>query len=550
MTKTVAAWLNKDSRLFLSRGYLQPGQTAEERIRQVAEAAERILGVEGFADEFEEDVLKGWVSMASPVWSNFGFGRDLPISCNGSYIDDDMAEIIRKNAEIGMMTKHGAGTSAYYGAVRGRGFEISGGGFSDGSVNHMEITQTMVNTISQAQVRRGNAAVYLPITHPDIKEFLGIRDEGHPIQKLSIGVTITDEWMDSMIEGDKDKRKLWTRIIQKRFETGFPYIIFIDTVNRGRSKWYKDQGMEIFASNLCTEIALPSSRNESFVCDLSSLNAVFFDDWKDSGVVRRLMMFLDAVMTDYINKTENIPFMEDARRFAMRHRAVGVGVLGWHSYLQSKMIPFESMEAKRLNIEIFKTIREQCEAASKEMAVLFGEPEVLKGYGYRNSAWMAPAPTTSSSFIMGAPSPSIEPENSNYYIKDLAKGKFTHRNPYLKALLKEKGKDTSAVWSDILSHGGSVQHLDFLSDHEKAVFKTFGEIAQIEIIIQAAQRQKYIDQSQSLNLMIHPNASVKDVNLLMIEAWKLGVKSLYYQRSTNPAQEFARDLLNCAACEA
>lgn len=543
-------WLNKDSRTFLSRGYLKEGQTAEERIRQISERAEEILGIPGFADEWEQDILKGWGSLSSPIWSNFGNPRNLPISCNGSWIPDDTGEILRKNAEVGMMSKYGAGTSAYFGAVRWRGADISTGGVSDGSVHFMEMLQSTVSTISQSNVRRGNIAVYLPIDHPDIKEFLKIKEEGHPIQHISFGVTVTDDWMDSMIDGDKDKRKLWTKVLQKRAETGYPYIFFTDTVNRGRSKWYKDQDMKIWASNLCTEIALPSSWNESFVCDLMSLNVLHYDEWKDTDFPKRAAYFLDAVMTEYIEKAKGIQWMEDAVRFAERHRAIGVGVLGWHSLLQSKMVAFESVEAKVLNVEVFKLIREKVEEASREMAVKYGEPEVMKGYGFRNSAFMAPAPTTSSSFILGQVSPSIEPENSNYYIKDLAKGKFTYKNPHLKKLLKSKGLDDAATWADILVHGGSVQHMETLSDQEKKVFKTFGEIAQIEVIMQAADRQRYIDQSQSINLMIHPSAPLKDVNALTIEAWKLGVKTLYYQRSTNPAQEYARELLSCVSCEA
>lgn len=550
MVDVSSRWLNKDSRTFLSRDYLLPGQTAEGRIHEIAVEAGKRLGIEGFAEKFEGYALRGWISMSSPVWCNFGLDRGLPISCNGSYIPDSTSEILRKNAEIGMMSKYGAGTSAYFGAVRHRGADISTGGKSNGTVHFMEEFQTTVDIISQSNVRRGNCAVYLPVEHPDIKEFLTIMDEEHPIQKLSWGVTITDEWMEDMIDGDKAKRKIWTRIIQKRFETGYPYVIFIDNMNNGRPRWYKDQNLRIFASNLCTEIGLPSWSDESFVCDLSSLNLLYYDEWKDTDVVKVLAYFLDAVMSEYIEKTANIPFMEDANRFARRHRAIGIGSLGWHSLLHSKMIPFESTEAKALNDEIWKLIRKEAYEASAEMAKLYGEPEVLIGYGMRNATLLAQAPTTSSSFILGQVSPSIEPENSNYYTKDLAKGKFTYKNPFLVELLKKNGKNTPEVWQNILVHGGSVQQLDFLTDHEKAVFKTFGEIPQIEVILQAAQRQKYIDQAQSLNLMIHPDASIKDVNLLMIEAWKLGVKSLYYQRSTNSAQEFARNLLSCVSCEA
>lgn len=543
-------WLNKDSRTYLGRGYLKEGQTAEQRIREIADAAEKLLGIAGFADEFEDYMMRGWISLSSPVWANFGAGRGLPIACNGSFLEDDMDSILGKTAEIGKMTQLGAGTSAYYGALRPRGSAISTGGTADGPVHYMELVSTTTNVVSQSNVRRGHCAVYLPVEHPDIKEFLNLREEGHSIQNLSLGVCISNQWMEEMIAGDKVKRKLWARIIQKRFESGYPYIFFTDNVNNGAPEVYKDKGMKIYASNMCVEIALPSSGNESFVCCLASLNLLHYDDWKDSGVARALTMFLDAVIQEYINKTEGVPFMEDARRFAMNHRAIGVGVLGWHSFLQSKMIAFESAEAKRLNVEIHRNIFGKCLSASQELAKLLGEPEVLKGYGRRNTTLMAIAPTTSSSFILGQVSPSIEPLNSNYFTKDLQKGKFGYKNPFLKELLHAKGYDNKETWDSILINGGSVQHLEFLSEQEKSVFKTFGEIPQIEVIIQGADRQKEFDQGQSLNLMIHPDSPLADVNKLMIEAWKLGVKTLYYQRSTNPSQELARELLSCKSCEA
>lgn len=543
-------WLNKDSRTYLGRGYLRENQTAEERIREIADAAEKLLGIKGFADEFEDYMLRGWISLSSPVWANFGMERGLPIACNGSYVGDNMDSILYAAAEIGKMTQLGAGTSAFYGDVRPRGTPINSGGNADGPVHYMELVATTTNVVSQGNVRRGHCAVYLPVEHPDVKEYLTLRDEGSSIQNLSLGVTITDEWMQSMIDGDKEKRKIWTRIIQKRFESGYPYLFFTDNVNRGTVDVYKDKNMKIHASNMCVEIALPSSETESFVCCLASLNLLHYDEWKDTKVARAVTMFLDAVIQEYINKTEGLPFMDRARRFAMNHRAIGVGVLGWHSYLQSKMIPFKSSEARRLNIDIFKNISEKCLDASKELAGILGEPELLKGYGRRNTTVMAIAPTTSSSFILGQVSPSIEPLNSNYFTKDLQKGKFAYRNPFLKELLKEKGQDTKEVWENILINGGSVQQLDFLNENEKAVFETFGEIPQIEVITQAAERQVYIDQGQSLNMMIHPNAPLPALNKLIIEAWKLGIKSLYYQRSTNPAQELARELLSCKSCEA
>jgi ribonucleoside-diphosphate reductase alpha chain len=493
---------------------------------------------------------KGWYSLSSPIWANFGIQRGLPISCFGSYISDKLECILEKTAEAGMMTKMGGGTSAYFGALRPRGTEISSGGKSSGPVHFMEMFETVTNVVSQSNVRRGSFAAYLPIEHPDVQEFLQIRTEGNPIQNLSIGVTVSDSWMKSMIEGDADKRKIWGKIIMKRFESGYPYIVFSDNVNNNAPQVYKDRGKKIYASNLCSEIALSVSEDESFVCNLSSMNLLHYDEWKDTDAPEVLTYFLDAVMTEFIRKVAGLPFMQAPYKFAVTQRALGIGVLGWHSYLQSKMIPFESFEAKLLNVQIHKLLRDKTQAASRKMAMEYGEPELLRGYGLRNVTTLAIAPTTSSSFILGQVSPSIEPLNSNYFVKDLSKGKFTYRNPYLQTVLEKHGQDTRETWNSILIKGGSVQHLSFLSDLEKEVFKTFGEISQKEIVIQAAARQKYIDQSQSINMMVHPKTSPKDVNQLLIFAWEQGVKSLYYQRGTNPAQELGRNLLQCSSCEA
>lgn len=542
-------WLNRDSRTFLKRGYLDEGETPEERIKNIADAAQEILAIPGFSEKFQSYISKGWYSLSSPIWANFGKQRGLPISCFGSYIDDTMECILKKSSEVGMMTKCGGGTSGYFGALRERGADIGSGGKSNGPIHFLEIFETIANVVSQSNVRRGSFAAYLPVEHPDILEFLQIRNDGHPIQNLSIGVTISDAWMKEMLAGDKDKRKVWGAIIKKRFESGYPYIFFKNAMNRNAPLVYQDKGLEIYASNLCSEIALHSNPTESFVCNLSSLNVLHYDEWKDTDAPEILTYFLDAVMTEFIEKCKGKPFMDAPRNFAKNQRALGIGVLGWHSLLQSKMISFESMEAKFLNQEIHKTIQEKTKYATKELAKVYGEPPLLKGYGERNVTTMAIAPTTSSSFILGQVSPSIEPLNSNYFVKDLAKGKFTYKNPHLEALLKEKEQNTPEVWKTILVKGGSVQHLNFLSDKEKAVFKTFGEISQKEIIIQAAQRQKFIDQSQSLNIMVHPKSSPKDVSQLMIFAWEQGIKTLYYQRGTNPSQELSRNLLECASCE-
>jgi ribonucleoside-diphosphate reductase alpha chain len=546
-------WLNDDSRAFLARGYLAPKQTAEERVRVIADTAEKHLKREGFSDKFYEYVSKGWVSLASPVWSNFGSKKGLPISCFGSYVGDNMGSILHTNAEVGMMSKFGGGCSGYFGDVRPRGAEISGdNGHSSGSVHFMQLFETLVDVVSQGSVRRGHFSPYLPAEHPDIMEFLDIGTEGNPIQKLTHGVTVGDDWMKSMIDGDEKKRKIWARIIQRRGEMGYPYIMFSDNANNNTVKVYKDKKLRIYASNMCSEIMLPSKEDWSFVCCLSSVNLLHYDEWKDTDLIETMIAFLDAVMEEFIIKLEalrdhkdaekrrNFDFMERAYNFAKANRALGLGVLGYHSLLQSKDLSFESDEAAKLNKEVFKLMQERALASTKQLAKELGEPEVLKGYGQRNTTTMSIAPTTSSAFILGQVSQGIEPIWSNCYVKDVAKMKVTIKNPTLLILLKEKDKDTKAVWDSIRDNDGSVQHLDFLSDKEKAIFRTFPEINQSKVIEHAADRQKFIDQAQSLNVMVDPETPVKDINQLYIQAWKQGVKTLYYQHSMNAAQQLVR----------
>lgn len=554
-------WMNEHSKLFLSRGYLTEGVTPEERVRFIADKAEEILGIEGFGDKFYGYMEEGYYSLSSPIWANFGIDKGLPISCFGSHIPDYMGGILYTQSEVGMMSKFGGGTSGYFGDLRPRGAAITDNGVSSGSVHFMKLFETIIDVVSQGSTRRGRFAPYLPIEHPDIEEFLKIGTEGDPIQELTHGVTVTDAWMKEMIAGDAEKRALWAKVIQRRVEIGYPYIFFKDTVNNGTVDVYKDKGLTINHSNLCSEIALPNNEEWSFVCNLSSMNILHYDEWKDTDAVETMVYFLDAVMTDFITKLERLRdsdseednlaffFMKKAHKFAVENRALGLGALGWHSYLQSKMIPFESMDAFKLNADVFRTIKTRAYKASEELAEKFGEPTVLKGYGRRNTTLTAIAPTTSSSFILGQVSQSIEPIWSNNYVKDVAKTKVTLRNPYLEAILEEKGKNTRDIWNDIRDHDGSVQHLEFLTDHEKEVFKTFSEIDQYVILDQASTRQQFLDQSQSLNLMINPTMSAKEINELYIFAWENKVKSLYYQHSTNAAQQFSKDKL-CSSCEA
>jgi ribonucleoside-diphosphate reductase alpha chain len=559
-------WINEESITFLRRGYLSEGEEPLERIRTIADHAENLLGIEGFADKFYDYMGKGWYSLSSPVWANFGKKRGLPVSCFGSNIGDNIESILYTQAEVGEMSKMGGGTSGYFGNIRHRGAEITDNGLAPGSVHFMNLFESVVDNISQGSTRRGRFSPYLPVEHPDVMEFLEIGTEGFPIQDLTHAVTVTDEFMNEMIAGDEEKRAIWAKVIQRRGEIGYPYIMFHDTMNNNTVDVYKDKEATIYNSNLCSEIALHNSEEESFVCVLSSMNVLHYDEWKDTDAVEIMTMFLDAVVTEFLTKIEDIRdngtiegkrgffYLEKAYNFAKRQRALGLGVLGWHSLLQKRGLPFDTRETARLNVEVFKHIKEKSYAASEELAKMFGEPEYLEGYGRRNVTLNAIAPTTSSAFILGQVSQSIEPIWSNCYVKDVAKMKVTIKNPVLKELLSELGHDTKEVWNSIKQNDGSVQHLDILSDEQKEVFRTFAEINQSSIINQAAVRQSYIDQSQSLNLMISPDMPTRDVNKLLIEAWQLGVKTLYYQHSMNSAQAFSRKKLGlndlqCVACE-
>ena len=559
-SKTSFEWLNDNSRRFLAAGYLGEGISAEDRIANIAKRAEEILEMPGFADKFYNYMSEGFYSLASPVWSNFGKERGLPISCFGSHIDDDIGNILYTQSEVGMMSKLGGGTSGYFGKIRHRGAEIKNNGEASGAVHVMRLFESMVDVVSQGSVRRGRFSPYLPVDHPDIMEFLEIGTEGNPIQELTHGVTVTNDWMQEMIDGDVEKRTVWAKVIQSRGEMGYPYIFFTDNANNGAADVYKDKKLPIYASNLCTEIMLPSDHNWSFVCVLSSINLLHYDKWKNTDAIETMIYFLDTLVTEFIEKLDsykNSPdrddqqtflFMERAYNFAKENRALGMGVLGWHSLLQSKMHAFDSQEAYDLNSEIFRTIKEKSYKASEYLATKFGEPKLLKGYGRRNTTLNAIAPTTSSAFILGQVSQGIEPVWSNIYVKDIAKIKVTVKNPFLIELLKEKGMDTPEVWKSIRDRDGSVQHLEFLSENEKEVFKTYSEIDQMAIIYQAANRQNHLDQGQSLNIIIHPDTSTKEINKIHITAWKLGLKSLYYQHSMNAAQKF-KQKKDCESCE-
>lgn len=543
-------WVNEESQEMLQRGYLRPNQTVNGKLNIICEHASTILGRPELKEKFFEIFANGWASISSPIWANFGESRGLPISCFTSVVDDDVDHIFDTLHEVAMMTKNGGGTACDFSKLRPKGADVSGGGKSSGALSFIEPFDTTIKNVSQAGVRRGGFAAYLDINHPEILEFLRIKDKDSTMQSINTAVNVDDSFMAEMIAGDSEKRKVWAEVLRSRREKGIPYIFFKDTVNRNAPKVYKDNNKVINSSNLCNEIMLSTDVDESLVCCLSSMNLYLYDEWKDTDVVETMVYFLDAVMTDFLNKTKGKSGFKRAYKFAESQRALGLGVLGWHSYLQHNNIPFDSLTAYLKNIQIFKDLQEKVIAASQKMAVEYGEPTLMKGTGLRHATLMALAPTTSSASILGQSSPSIEPYKSNYYTVALAKGSFIRKNKNLQKLLASKNMDNTETWDSIMFNQGSVQQLDFLTAEEKGVFKTFSEINPEAIIDQAAARQKFIDQGQSLNLMIPHTMSVKDINKLHIRAWEKGLKGLYYQRGSSVTKENLAKLLECSSCSA
>ena len=565
-------WLKEDQRLFLGRDYLQDGQTPEERYLEICDTIERFClkmsktaeavdYCKGIGKRFEGYISKGWVSFSTPVLINFGKPDNLPISCNKSILDDSLDDIYKGIHELGMLAKYGAGTSQNFSNLRGIGSDISTGGTSNSILDWVELYADMMSKTNQNRARRGFLTAYLSVDHPEIMDFLDIgthrmpKDKQRFSQTITTAVTLPTGWRESLEKGDKEKRKIWAKILKTRKEVGFPYIMDEENTNNARPQVYKDKGMFIKTSNICIETAEYTDSEKTFACCLSSANAYYFDEWKnDSNFIFDMNLMLDCVIEEYIEKGSKLSGLEKAVKFAKEHRSIGLGILGFHSLLQKKSVVFGELMSYSINQEIFSKLRAESDRASIWMAEHFGEPEILKGYGYRNTTRLAQAPTKSTSYIMGGLtlnlSEGIEPHKSNYNSKKLAKIQSEVKNKELSDLLEAKGKDTKEVWLSILTHNGSVQHLDFLSEREKEIFRTFSEISQVDVINLAAQRAKFIDQGQSINLMIHPDTPASEINKLHLLAFNEGIKGLYYQYSINAAQEFNKKLLTCSMCEA
>ena len=548
-------WMTTAGRQTVENGYLFEGESIPEMYRRVARASSQGLGRPDLEDQFFEVMWKGWLCPASPVLSNLGTGRGLPISCFGIAPDDSVDSIFQKVHEQAMLSKNGGGVGIDLSQIRGRGANITSNGRSDGVVPWAKVYDTSTVAVSQGSTRRGASSVNLPIDHPDIEEFLRIRrPEGDPNRQcLNIHhcVVITDEFMKQVQLGDRNARALWLKVLQTRLETGEPYIMFKDTVNRANPPGYKERGLDVRYTNICSEIALHSDADHSFVCCLSSLNLSKYDEWKDTDLVRLSTYFLDGVMQNFLLHGRDKPGLENAVRFATKSRALGLGVLGWHTLLQQRMLPFDSMGAMQLNAEVFKHIHQKADQASCDLANTYGEPEWCKGTGRRNTHLLAIAPTMTNSTIAGQVSAGIEPIRANAYTFKTAKGTFFVQNPQLQAVLAEHGLDNAGTWNDIAVNQGSVQHLP-LPEDVKRVFLTAPEINQMAVVRQAAQRQPYVCQAQSLNLFFPSDVPAKWFNKVHLSAWEEGVKTLYYVRSESvlnadvASRAFSDD---CKACE-
>ena len=536
-------WLSEEGMHTLSAGYLLPGETPRAMFERVAKAAATINDDPGLRDDLFTCLWNGWLGLASPVAANFGTSRALPISCYSVHLSDSVSSIYSHLKEVAQLSKNGGGVGIYMGDVRPAGAPISGGGKSTGIVPWAQQYDLAARVVSQGGVRRGSFAVYLPIDHPDVPELLRAKDhsKGDPRKFIdsNVALTISDEWVESMIAGDSHKQELFGEVLKTRMISGSPYLVFIDNANRQNPECYTERGLSVKTSNLCSEIFLHTDEHHSFVCVLSSLNLSRYDEfssWKSptSGrtVPQLAIHLLDAVVSEFIRKAKDKVGLGRSVRFAEKSRALGLGTMGLHTLYQKRGLPFSSTGARELNIETHRWIREQSEIASRELAAKFGEPEWCVGSGMRHTHLLAVAPTRTNSVISGAFSQGIEPIDSNYFVAKQAKGTYVRKNPVLEKLLCDRGIENT-VWEEILNAKGSVQDLDCLSDTEREVFKTAREIDQFELVKQASDRQQFICQGQSLNLFVDPESDPAYIMRLHLSAWKMGLKSLYYLKSSS-----------------
>ena len=546
----------------ISKGYLLPDEDVFDAFKRVSRASAKRLKRKDLQPLFYEAIVKNWLCLASPVLSNLGTERGMPISCFGIDVEDSIEGIALANSELMRLSSAGGGVGIGVSRIRGRGKTISYNGVSEGVVPWCKIYDSTILATNQGSVRRGAASVNLDINHPDIEEFLNIRrpkgDVNRQCLNLHQCVVIDDEFMTNLENKDPKALKLWGEILKARLETGEPYIMFKDNVNNQNPEAYKKNNLQVTMTNICSEISLYTDELHSFICCLSSLNLARWDEWKDYKFSNGMTLpelscwFLEGVLQEFIDRAKNIKFFENTVRSAIKGRAIGIGVLGWHTYLQSKNIPFVGIQANSYTKIMSEFIYNESLKGSRAQAELYGEPEWCKGTGLRHSHHLAVAPTVSNAHISGGVSPSVEPIPANVYNLKTAKGVFIKRNQILEKLLEKKGYNIDSVWNQILKDQGSVVGLPdyILSPEEKEVFLTFKEINQLEIVRQNAIRQQFIDQAISLNLCFDPNDTPKWVSQVHKEAWKSGIKTLYYLRTESVLRgDNLQRLSECISCE-
>ena len=555
-------FMNEISLSMISKGYLLPDEDVFRAFTRVSKAAARRLKRKDLQPLFYEAMIKNWLCLASPVLSNLGTERGMPISCFGIDTDDSIEGIALANSELMRLSSQGGGVGIGVSRIRGRGKPIQGNGVSEGVVPWVKIYDSTILATNQGSVRRGAASVNLNINHPDIEEFLMIRRPKGDVNRQCLNmhqcVVIDDEFMNRVEEREPKALKLWGEILKTRLETGEPYIMFEDNINNANPEAYKKNNLHVSMTNICSEIALYTDPLHSFICCLSSLNLARWDEWKDYKFENGMTLpeltcwFLEGVLQEFIDRSKHIKFMENTYRSAVKGRAIGIGVLGWHTFLQEKGIPFAGLQANSYTRVMFDFIEKEALKASRDQAKEYGEPEWCKGTGLRHSHHLAIAPTVSNAHISGGVSPSIEPIPANVYNLKTAKGTFIKKNPTLEKLLESKGYNIDSVWDQIAKDKGSVMGLPdyILTNEEKEIFLTFKEINPYEIVRQNAIRQKYVDQAISLNLTFDPSDSPKYISDVHKLAWKEGIKTLYYMRSESVLRgdTISRDD-NCVACE-
>ena len=559
----------------ITGGYLINGESPRDAYMRVAKTVAKRLYKPELADKFFDYIWKGWLCLASPVLSNTGSDRGLPISCFGIDVADSIQDIGNKNLEMMLLAKHGGGVGIGVNMIRPAGSKITGNGTSDGVVPFCKVYDSTILATNQGSVRRGAASTNINIEHNDFLEWLETREPKGDVNRQSLNLhqcaVVGDKFMRRLEAGDPEARQKWSKLIQKRKATGEPYILFKGNTNKANPTAYKKNSLKVHMTNICSEIVLHTDESHSFVCCLSSVNLNRYDEWKNTNLIYDATWFLDGVLEEFIQRAKNMKGFENSVRSAEKGRALGLGVLGWHSLLQKSGIAFESLLAQFKTREIFSKIQIETARASRALAEVYGEPLWCVGTGFRNTHLRAIAPTVSNSKLAGNCSPGIEPWAANVFTEQSAKGTFIRKNLELKKVLRKIGIDNKETWDKILEDGGSVQGIKQLDgwfydgrgriyqskeieDAEKVkdVFKTFKEINQLELVRQAGIRQDYIDQSVSLNLAFPSEATPRWINQVHIEAWKRGIKTLYYMRTESVLRgDIAAAAMdpNCLSCD-